>query len=553
MVQIGKPAASGALPPAAPAPAVAEPREAGRVAAPFGDCDRLGDEQSPRPADPRAPRAAAQGGLAAGGTVGHLTGFRDARVLSAKARATVEALASFARDAAGEPTPEAIRAALDKVDPRLFELRAPGAANAAGLVRLHPAIASELVQQRLLLTTAEILGRPAELGLLTSAKLLVAVRIRKKVAEISGKRDEALCALTRLSRNGRERMDVALDPNTGAIVIAERDHPLEPRVAERIRPDVGRRIAESMLRNVSDRATARDVVMDVAKTFPTDALELIQKTGARIDIVPRAELEAVDPRIVALLGQQTADEEDPASPETEGRYSAILGDVCLGSSASDRAEHRGTLARHELAHLLDHILGKDGRFLSEMAEFRAIYDPACRGGCEFPTEYARTAAAEFFAEAVACYLGTHVGNMQGLGDQVTTRADLARANRAAYAFVEKVFLELVPRALAEGRIRGPETRPSNQHLALRVAEAERVPEEARSAGEWRKVGIAKALLGGVTGSVTVLEEARRANGKAKAKAARVLGVIPIPGAAARIDSQNAAIERNLGRLKGGAK
>jgi hypothetical protein len=254
-----------------------------------------------------------------------------------------------------------------------------------------------------------------------------------------------------------------------------------------------------------------------------------------------------------MLGEKAAQGYTALGSEWKpGDYKDRFGELRVTFDPINSQEVTNTVARHELAHALDHVLGQQGKYLSSEPEFRAIYDEtraatdSGKGAPAFPTDYAATDPQELFAESAAIFLGTHTLREQGNVETVTTREDLRRTNPKLYSFMEKVFAERVPEALRQNRIQGRETIPANQLLQSLIDELEAIPEGKRTGPEWMNLGRYKAMRGGSTGDRGLLEEALRDTKTAKRKA-RILGV-PIPVISGRLSGQIKQIEANLQSL-----
>ena len=494
-----------------------------------------------------------RGAIGAGGTVRHLGGFKNLEIQNPEVKAKVEQLLQFSAGAPGSA--EAATDAAKKLAPGDLELGKLADVDDAKLVPLQAEFSQTLVGREKIVGLVKLIGHQP-----SSVQEMLelgndALNARAKQAEASGKPDEEVRLLLRLNKNGDERMQAFVDTETGKVVLREKSHPLPPGVDKKIDDKRGGAFAKAMLGDVEHKPTADEAVDTLARSFPTDALKLLAKSGLRIHVLdPGKNPDNVSSTEASAIGAGNAKRYVNKKGHDEGgSYAERFGIVKLHCSDSLSQTHRATAARHEMAHALDHALGKDGMYLSDDPAFAKIFEQtekataAGAGKPAFPTAYSAADRQEFFAECAAMFLGDHV-LPSGAAEVVTTREDLRRTNPDAYQFMKQVFEERVPTTLKSGAVQTPETRPSVQLLNQQIAELEAKGDKL-SGPDWQNLARYKAIIGAETGSVPMLKDALT-DAQTAQKKSRILGFVPMPVISSMTDSLAAQIQANLAQAEG---
>jgi len=517
-----------------------------------------GNDQSQAMMDAsRGGRDAAFNGASAGATVRHLGGFRADTFQDPQVRKTVAALTPLT-----DPS-----ASLDQSDVSKLLMQtglgvlqmAPSsdvsASTSDHLLPLNAAATRHIVALAEMVGATKIAGVPFDGTPEFTQAANAALRTRRGAAQESKTPDTDLNMFMRLNRNGAERMSAHLDTRTGKVVLSERTHALPRSVEQRVDSGRSKPIVDAMLQDSQVPGGAEHITAHLAETFPADALQLLGKADVKLNVLTVEGAKDASSREIGMLGEKAAQAFTSKGDEwSPGNYSDVFGEVRIGVDPNSSEDTTNTVARHEMAHALDHVLGDGGDFLSNQPEFRAIYDEtqaatdAGEGSPAFPTDYSGTDPQELFAESAAIFLGTHTMREDGMVQTLTTREDLQRTNPKLYIFVAKVFAERVPAALQGGRIQGADSTPANQTVSNRIDELRAIPEKARTGAEWMQLSRFEAIHGAATGDHAELQQAL-ADTKVARKKARIFGV-PIPVISGRLAGQQKQIEANLQGLSG---
>jgi hypothetical protein len=429
--------------------------------------------------------AASFGGIAAGGTVRHLGGFKKEVPQLRLTDAQLEKVGVIVSDA--------------EIDPARKDL-----------VELGPEAARKIVTFKIHALAKQLGFDPfAEAG---EDGKSGPTRLRERLfaAIEKGQIDRLGSDFLRLNESGAAGFAAMLDRKTGQVVLAERDHPLPDGVARKIDPRRGIQVVKRMLGTVADPRSALSATKALAESFPLDALELLEKAHVKLNFGDQGAAASLTMKLA--LGEEIAEGLTKTDPHSRASYQKKTGEIIFGRRhAIDRDIAIATFARHEAGHALDHCLGQNGQDLSSEPEWQALFDKT-RSGFDarqespaFPTLYSSTGAHELFAEAVAIYLGKHCLVSSIGAETVTTRDHLERVNPEVYAFIEKVFTERVPQALASGRIQVPDQRPHRQFLAARIEAQASHPVD--TGVDWIESAIDRTQLGLMQSSIPMLEAA----------------------------------------------
>jgi hypothetical protein len=333
-------------------------------------------------------------------------------------------------------------------------------------------------------------------------------------------------AVSRVMRRGPESFNAFLDSQAQVVVLAERSHALPRQVARHLDEQRASKIIDRLAGEAIDVMLHKAVKRDLARTVPTSALVLLERSGIRFHVTAdAAELDGPHRRFRTILGDDLAEWMSPRQENAIGVYSGLVGELKMFAMLNKSTGHAIGTARHELCHAIDHALGKGGSFLSDEPEFERLYQAARERAEEaedvyvsFPTLYASSSARELFAEAAACFLGPYFDERLGgggAGDLVTTRDDLLRCNEGVYRFCERVFGERIPEVVAQNR-----TRPHGPAIAALTTYANHLDELAWNPFQRRSKQLTLACVFALRGRLAkdssdervAVQHARKANG-----------------------------------------
>lgn len=284
--------------------------------------------------------------------------------------------------------------------------------------------------------------------------------LRRKQDE-SGARSEKWARFARLKETTLAcakgfRFEAFIDRATSRVVLRERTSRPPRGVADKIAPDAAAPIIQKMISESTDPVAGRQIVKGLAHAVPLDALELVARAGTTIRVMgSRSEVGTPSQKQRAMYGDAWCGIEQLCRrDDADGFFDSTADCIEIGRTNFEPSfGWRKSCAAHELMHALDKALGHDGRLLSETKEWCALFDVtkqetrAGAGSHFFPTRYAATNPAEFFAECATIFLTTKVISHESF-DEVTTREVLRRANPDVYRFIKMVFEQRVPAALA---------------------------------------------------------------------------------------------------------
>jgi hypothetical protein len=246
-----------------------------------------------------------------------------------------------------------------------------------------------------------------------------------------------------------ERFDAFLDEANGAVLLRERLAEPLPELDATIDSRRGLELLAPMIDGPVPTLVHDSAAHILSGIVPTRALELFAKSHVSYWLVRRScDLHPATPKFANMFGAGNAAAETfrARNRNNVGEFRSssreALGRTSLGYPTRDMIN---TLV-HESMHVLDHLLGENGQFMSDSGPWKKLFHETAAGNdLAFPTAYAATNEQEFFAECATMFLTTHMkARTEGPPCRVFSRSDLERLNPRAYELLEDLFLHQLP-------------------------------------------------------------------------------------------------------------